>query len=367
MNKINNILICPLEWGLGHATRMLPLASKLRDMNNNIFVGCGEEHLSLFRIELPGVSYIKFQGFNPVYSHILPQYIALVLKTPLLIFHIIREHFRLKKIILDYNINIVISDNRFGLWNRKIKTVYVTHMPLIPFPKALRSLEFIGVLLHRFIIKKYSLCFIPDLPGELNFSGRLSHGVKLPHNVRYIGILSRFISDKPASHENSEIHYYNSVILSGPEPQRGILKQKLIYFLKDKKVMTAVFEGRPGDKTEIIRSGNFTFYNHLPSSEMRGILTGSNKIITRSGYTTIMDLIHLRCSALLIPTPGQPEQEYLAEYLAGKGWFYSVKQNELKEDIPKYSIINLPSDEIIELSNVCLQNALEELLEEPHI
>ena len=113
-------------------------------------------------------------------------------KTPLLLFHIFREHFRLKRIISEYSIDIVISDNRFGLWNRKIKTVYITHMPLIPFPKPLQFLEFIGISLHRVIIRKYSFCFIPDLPGEINVTGRLSHGIRLPDNVRYIGILSRF-------------------------------------------------------------------------------------------------------------------------------------------------------------------------------
>ena len=192
MNKKYNILICPLEWGLGHAARMIPLARKLREMNNNIIIGSGEEHLALFRNEVPGLSYIKFTGFKPGYSSFLPQYLTLLLKTPLLLYHIIREHFRLKKIIREHSIDIVISDNRFGLWNRNITTVYITHMPLIPFPKSLRFLEFIGILLHRAVIKKYSLCFIPDLPGELNVSGRLSHRIKLPDNVRFTGILSRF-------------------------------------------------------------------------------------------------------------------------------------------------------------------------------
>ena len=312
---------------------MIPLAKELQELNNNVFIGGCNDHLSLFRNELPGLSYIQFPGFKPGYSRLLPQYIPLLIKTPLLLYHIIHEHYLLKRIIRDNNIDIVISDNRFGLWNRKIKTVYVTHMPLIPFPKLLRSIEFIGILLHRVIIKKYSLCFIPDLPGESNISGRLSHGIRLPGNVRYIGILSRFIVTKPSFREHSEKFQYNTIILSGPEPQKGILKRKLIDVFKDKDPMTVIFEGKPGDSSVIIRSGNITTYNHLSSSEMRKVLIGSKKIITRSGYSTIMDLISLNCSALLIPTPGQTEQEYLAEYLSQKGWFSSLKQREINNGI----------------------------------
>ena len=188
--------------------------------------------MSLFRNELPGLSYIKFTGFKPGYSRFLPQYLVLLLKTPLLLYHIILEHFRLKRIIREHAIDIVISDNRFGLWNRKITTAYVTHMPLIPLPKPIKFLEFFGILLHRAVIKKYSLCFIPDLPGELNVSGRLSHGIKLPDNVRYTGILSRFNTTWPATQENPIKFQHNTVILSGPEPQREILKQKLAGLLK---------------------------------------------------------------------------------------------------------------------------------------
>lgn len=366
MKKRYNILICPLEWGLGHAARMIPMAMKLRDMNNNIIIGSGEEHLALFRNELPGLSYIKFTGFSPGYSRFLPQYLVLLLKIPQLLYHIIREHILLKRIIREHAIDIVISDNRFGLWNRKVTTVYVTHMPLIPLPKPFRFLEFFGILLHRAIIKKYSICFIPDLPGELNLSGRLSHGIKLPDNVRYTGILSRFLLDFPSLQKDPVKFHHNTVILSGPEPQKDILKQKLTNLLKEHYPPTVVLEGRPDKMKEIARSGNIYYYNHLPSSEMKDMITGSESIITRSGYTTIMELVSLNCSALLIPTPGQTEQEYLAEYLAEKGWFSTVSQAEIKAGMSL--TLNKPawSGEIIEQSSRLLTEALEELLEKHH-
>jgi len=335
-------------------------------MNYNIIIGSGEEHLSLIQNELPGLSYIDFPGFKPGYSRFLPQYLSLLIKTPVLLYHIILEHYRLKRIIREHAIDIVISDNRFGLWNRKITSVYVTHMTLIPFPKPLRFLEPLGVLLHRIIIKKYSLCFIPDLPGDLNLSGRLSHGIKPTDNMRYIGILSRFIYSDPLLNENPVEFHHNTVILSGPEPQREILKQKLVTLFKDKEPMTVMLEGKPGMAAGIVRNGNITFYNHLPASRMKNMITGSDYIITRSGYTSIMELVSLNCTALLIPTPGQTEQEYLAEYLSEIGWFRTVSQNEMKAGIALISDKPLWPGGITEQSSILLTNAIEELLEKHH-
>lgn len=361
MNKNGNILICPLEWGLGHAGRMIPLARKLQERNYNVIIGSGKTHQAMFRNELPGLTYVDFPGFNPGYSRFLPQYISLLLKTPILLYHILAEHRRLKSIIDKKKIDIIISDNRFGLWSRRIKSVYVTHQIVIPFPVNFRFLEWTGILFHRFFIKKYSFCFIPDLPGHLNLSGRLTHGVRLPANTRYIGLLSRF-SGRLHIGVNKFRFPHNTVILSGPEPQRSILRQKLIEILNNRMPPAVFLEGRPGDQVEISNSENITFYNHLPADEMRDMLLGSTNIIARSGYTSVMEFISLNCSALLIPTPGQPEQEYLAEYLSSKGWFSEVPQNGLNERTILTSGKALWTSEIIDESNVLLEKALDELL-----
>lgn len=237
-------------------------------------------------------------------------------------------------------------------------------MPLIPFPKALRLFEKTGILLHRQIIKKYTFCFVPDLPGELNISGRLSHGLKLPENTRYIGILSRFTGDTVAVQRNSGKYLHNTVILSGPEPQRSILKKKVISVFKESKLPAVILEGRPGKPADVYKNGNLTFYSHLPASEMKEMITRSRSIITRSGYSTIMELISLNRSALLIPTPGQTEQEYLAEYLAEKGWFKTVSQKNLKIDFPLPETNAIWSDEIITRSRKLLDEALTDLSEQ---
>ena len=351
---------------MGHAARMIPLASKLRELNNNVIIASGEEHLSLFRNELPGLTYINFTGFKPRYSRFFPQYLSLLFKIPALLYHIIMEHHKLRRIIAEYAVDIIISDNRFGLWNRKVITVYVTHMPLIPLPKYLKFIEPLGVYLHRQIIKKYSLCFIPDLPGNLNLSGRLSHGLKLPDNVRYIGILSRFIEPEQPNDENPVKFPHNTVILSGPEPQREILKQKLVILLKDKEPITVMFEGKPGNRGEIARNENIIFYSHLPAYRMKGIIASSDSILTRAGYTTLMELVSLNCTALIIPTPGQTEQEYLAEYLSEKGWFYTLSQDEIKAGMSIRKEKAFWHGELNRQSSILLTEALKELLEKNH-
>lgn len=363
LKRDKNILICPLEWGLGHAGRMVPVARKLLAMGNNVFIGSGENHSEFFRKEVSGLSYIHFPGFRIKYSGWLPQYIVIFFRTPAFIFRCIAEHYRLKKIISEYNIDIVISDSRIGLWNKHISTALVTHMIRIPHPGGLRFLENLGNPLVKNLTGKFKLCLIPDLPGEVNVSGKLSHNVSLPSNARYAGLLSRFVDPGP---ESSGIRkkYYCTVILSGPEPQKSILRDKLSEILKTADKPSVILEGSP--RGEIRRSvkGNITYISHLPTSEFGKLILESENIVTRSGYTTIMELISLRRSALLIPTPGQSEQEYLAEYLAGKGWFKTTSQDNLSHGTDIREIkASLPA-QIMPESEKLLNAALSELLEE---
>lgn len=364
MSNIKNILICPLDWGLGHAGRMIPVAARLREKDHNVIIGAGDKCLSLFKRELPGLTYIDFPGYSPSYSAFLPQYLKLLLELPLLIYHIIREHKRVRKIINDHSVDILISDNRFGLWNRKITSVYVTHMPGIPFPAPFSFLEFIGICIHRSIIKKYSFCFIPDLPGEMNISGKLSHGIKLTDNVRYIGILSRFSSTEAEQTDTRISGIYNTVILSGPEPQKSIFKDTLTDVLGRNDAKTVFLGGEPSADRSPVISGNSLYFNHLDRSAMKAVIMDSDLIITRSGYTVIMELISLGRSALLVPTPGQTEQEYLADRLSQMGWFNCLSQKELIKGKLLPAGKGGWNSQIMADSSSLLEKALDEMLEQ---
>jgi uncharacterized protein (TIGR00661 family) len=359
LNQKKNILICPLEWGLGHAGRMVPVARRLKELDHNIFFGSGEELLSFFRKEVPGATYICFPGFRIRYSTILPQYILILFYVPAMLYHIFSEHKRLKKLISDYSIDIVISDSRIGLWNDGIKSVFVTHQLRIRFPEPFRMLEFFGENIMRSVISKYSLCFVPDLDGELNVSGELSHGIRLTRNVRYIGILSRFEGS------SSGITSYSGkslVVLSGPEPQRSKLKQKLTDIFLHNEKPVVILEGKPAENEKSSSLKNIEYINHPSGDGAFKLLKESELIITRAGYTTIMELISLGRSALLIPTFGQTEQEYLAEYLSQKGWFSSVSQKDLNHNLDLSSVNKKMPPMITERSRRLLDSALNEML-----
>jgi len=344
---------------------MIPLAKKLLELGHTVLIGSGNEHISMFREELPGLHYIHFPGFKPRYSRILPQYLCILLKLPSLLVCTVSEHKKLKRIIMEHNIDLVISDNRLGLWNKSIRTVYVTHMPLIPFPGAFRFMEWIGIFMHGWIIRKYSYCLIPDLPGDMNLTGRLSHGIKLPPNVRFIGMLSRF-SDLPS---DTDRDFYPSprttLILSGPEPQKSILRNKITSLQNESGNFIVILEGKPESGNLVSSGGTIVSYSHLRSAEMKKLITGSKLIISRPGYTTIMELISMKCSALLVPTPGQTEQEYLSDYLSARGWFKTTAQRDLKSDRELTSPALPEVNGMITESKTLLEPVLNEVLQYP--
>lgn len=342
---------------------MIPLAMRLREKGFNIIIGTGEKYHCFFAAEIPGVECINLPGFRPWYSAYLPQYLVLILQFPLLVWHSLAENFRLKRIIRKRNIDIVISDNRFGIWSRKIQSVYVTHQIRIPFPEYFRFLEPAGIWLHRQLIRNFSLCIIPDLPGDLNLSGRLSHDIKLPENTIYAGILSRFTciaedASVPPADPGDTV-----VMLSGPEPQRTILEKKLLSLLKGSPDRTLFLAGRPYRDHPKAADYIPGYYDHLPGSITKKILSGSRRIITRSGYTTIMELVSLGKSAILIPTPGQTEQEYLAGLMRERGWFACLPQKCIRESLPPVPALSYPVEEILDQSRNLLEKALDRISE----
>lgn len=344
---------------------MIPLALSLTDMGHTVIIGTGKENRVFFQTETPDIRCIDFPGFKPRYSAILPQYLMILAGIPRLLYNMFAEHYRLKKIIGDNNIDMVISDNRFGLWNRKVKTVYVTHQIRIPFPKAFRFLEFTGIFLHSLVIRRYDYCLIPDLPGELNLTGRLTHGMKLPANAIFAGILSRFPIEKSSPAVPHDVQNNTTVILSGPEPQRTLLCGKLEKLLKNSAMPAVILGGRAEDDPSVLTEGNITIYNHLPGERMQEVILGSSNIIARAGYTTIMELISLNRTALLIPTPGQTEQEYLAERMMRKGWFTSIRQKDLKNNhVTEARATLLPTGKISTESNLLLTEALRKISED---
>ena len=314
------ILVAPLNWGLGHATRCVPIINALLAAEKELIIAADGYPLQFLKKEFSTLQTIEFKGINIKYSSSNSQILAMLFQVPKIIFAIFKEHFELKKIIQKYDIQAVISDNRFGLWNKKIKTIYITHQISVKISKRFEFLNKIAYLLHCQIIKKHSQCWIPDFEDENNLSGDLSHKYPLPKNAVFIGVLSRFFTNF-AYKKNNEINYKNVAIISGVEPHRTILQEKLLKLFLNENEKSLIIEGKPAQKINIQNFNDVTIVSHLEDEELAQTLKNAEKIYCRSGYSTLMDLYALGIkSAILVSTPGQTEQEYLTEHFLKKGF-----------------------------------------------
>jgi uncharacterized protein (TIGR00661 family) len=317
------ILVTPLDWGLGHATRCIPIINELIYLHCEVLIAASGNSFFLLKKEFPNLEILRTKGRKIKYSAStgwLP--FKLILQVPIIFFHTVKENLWLKKIVINYKIDAVISDNRFGMYCKAIPSVYITHQLLIKTGNVF--LEKIAQKLHYHFIKNYDHCWIPDYK-ENGLAGELSHQENAPANILYIGPLSRFklLNDVPNT-------YDILVSISGPEPQRTIFEKLVLSQLKDFKESILFVRGLPHEKEDLkTNNKSITIVNHLSGEELNKVFQQSRMIISRSGYTTIMDLVKIAKKSILVPTPGQAEQEYLSEYLMKKKYFYSVEQKNI--------------------------------------
>jgi uncharacterized protein (TIGR00661 family) len=321
---IHKILIVPLDWGLGHATRCIPFIHELQQTGCEIIIASTGEQLILLKKEFPTLASIELNGYNVRYSK-KKRWLSfkILLQAPKILLSIKREYQWLQKIIEQMNIEGVISDNRYGLYSSKVPCVFITHQ--LHIKASYKWLEnFIQKINYRFI-NRYTECWIPDLEGEKNIAGSLSHPLKMPSiPVKYLGPLSRFkMSEKAITKK-----YAYAFILSGPEPQRTIFEKKILNAVAQLKEKCIIIRGKPDTEESKAGAENCTIVNHLSTNELQQVLNESEFVVSRCGYTTVMEILSLRKKSVLIPTPGQTEQEYLAKHLMQQHWCYSCNQDD---------------------------------------
>lgn len=246
--------------------------------------------------------------------------LKLFVQLPGILFRVYAEKHWLKRTVRVNRIDAIISDNRMGLFHKKIPCVYITHQLRIKTGSHIT--ENMVQKIHYHFINKFSACWVPDNAGDINLAGDLSHPEILPKvPVTYIGHLSRF--EKKAA----EIKYDLCVLLSGPEPQRSIFEKIILKNLQPVTGKVCLIRGLPDDSATLHHNNpNLDIINHLASDQLNDIILQSELIISRCGYSTVMDLMKLQKRAILVPTPGQTEQEYLGRYLHAQQLFYTVGQ-----------------------------------------
>ena len=340
MKKKIRILICPLDWGLGHASRDACLIRSLLRQGYDVIIGGEGTSIEFLKTEFPGLNYINLPSFQIRFSAKYPAWLMITLLLPGFFIWVIRENKLLHQVIRKYNIDLVISDTRYGLWSSLIPSVIITHQISFKLPLFLKPFGYLLFRINRIALSRFSQCWIPDFPGYPNLSGSLAHGYKLPVHTSFIGPLSRFhkVSNEIKPGNGFEI----AAILSGPEPQRSIFEKMITEQLLITNRRAIVVCGLPGKKASVNLSKTILRVTYASGCELLTILKTSKYIISRPGYSSIMDLAVLNKPAILVPTPGQTEQEYLACYMEKLGLFLSVKQkkfnlNEVIARLDKFS------------------------------
>ena len=316
MNTKKRILVAPLDWGIGHATRCIPIIKALIAHQFEVVIAADSRPLHLLTTEFPNLEMIRFSGYDIKYPKFLPMSISMLLQSPKILLALKKEHQLLEKIIEDYAIDGVISDNRYGLYNKKVPTVFITHQLQIQSPY---FSNFIKDFNYKYI-NKFDACWVMD-DEKINLAGDLSTPRILPSNTTYIGAQARF------EKWEEEKKYDFLAIVSGPEPQRTILEKGLIKALKDREEKSIIVLGKPELNTSE-QLGNLTIKSHLNAKDLNTAILQSDLIICRPGYSTIMDLAKLGKKAIFIPTPGQTEQEYLVENFMQKGICFAQNQSD---------------------------------------
>ncbi len=320
-----NILVAPLDWGLGHATRCIPIIQYLTLKGCNVIIATEGTQKELLTKEFPHLKILPLKGYRIRYSKNKRFFALKILQqVPQIIRSIWHEHQWLKAIVNNERIDVVISDNRYGLYNNNICSIIVTHQLeiKIPIPALQKVIQFLN---YQFI-NRFEQCWIPDFDGNENLAGSLAHSRKLPKvTLRYLGGLSRLNIEA-----NLKYEYKFLAVISGPEPQRSYFEQHLFNDLQHFNGTGLIVRGLPANDDVIDDFGNVHVVNHLNAIEMQEAFNKSEYVISRSGYTTVMDLIKLSKKSILVPTPAQTEQQYLANHLHKLKWAFTMDQANFK-------------------------------------
>ena len=311
------VLLAPLNWGLGHATRCVPIIRYLMQHGHDLVVASDGVALCYLRTYFPHLECREAPSLSLRYAKGSSQVGAVLCQIPKLCWHAYRDHRWLKSLLRNEHFDCVISDNRFGMFSKKLRSVYISHQLMVKMPASFQWMEGWGNKLHSWLIMNYDECLIPDYEQRQGLSGDLSHFYPLPSNARFIGPLSRFMD---LSLPLPDSTYDDVVILSGLEPHRTLLERQLLKQYASSSAHVLLLEGRPGNMSMFASTHNVHIHPHMTDEQLLPYLLGAKRIVCRSGYSSIMDMevLGLLNKTHLIPTPGQTEQEYLAALHADK-------------------------------------------------
>jgi uncharacterized protein (TIGR00661 family) len=313
------ILVTPLDWGLGHAARCIPIIRMLMKKNCDVVIATCGRTFSLLRKEFPGMEMTWLAEYNPVYPKDDSMGFTMALQLPKFLKAIRQEHNEVRDIVKKLSIDAVISDNRYGCYHEKVPSVFVTHQLNILMPESLKWAEKLVNSYNHRQIKKFTQCWVPA-PANSPFHSLTENPDGLP--VKYIGYLSRM--EKVPTQKK----YGVCVICSGPEPQRTLMEEMFNGDLKNLPCNTILVKGQTEKLNPYFnKEQQHLIANYLTTEDLNEVLAESEIVFSRPGYSTVMDFAKIGCKAVFIPTPGQTEQEYIAAELMKQNIALSVPQS----------------------------------------
>ena len=321
------ILVAPLDWGLGHATRCIPIIQHLLKAGVEVWLAGEGAQEKLLTDEFSDLPFLSLHGYRIRYARSAIGLLKNILfQAPKILKAIRNENKWLAKMIDEHHFDAVISDNRYGLYHQTTPCVFITHQLKIKSPLGKWTEKILQKRNYKYI-NQFTECWVPDILDEDGLAGELSHPLKKPViPMCYVGWLSRLNTDPANIIEETKDHLL--IILSGPEPQRSLLEDKIIKEIASYRGTATIVRGLPTSPSLIPSTSMIRFYNHLPAEELNKEMQKAEYIISRSGYSTIMDIIKLKKKGILIPTPGQTEQEYLADHLSQKQIVVCLNQKD---------------------------------------
>jgi len=324
MSNTEHLLIAILDWGLGHASRCVPLVKAWQEEGKRVTVASAGSALMLLKASLKKVDFIELPAYAVRYPTRSMVW-NMGVQSPRLWRVMKKEH----RIISDYvrkeGVNLVVSDGRFGCWSKAVKSVWLAHQLQIQHKQPWLA-WMMNKGYHTFVRRHFAEVWVPDIEGEESLAGDLARPIAgLPH--RYLGALSRFAGRK--QEQVVQKPYQWLALLSGPEPQRAYLEEELIDCFKAWDVPALLVRGVPGSSKPQGITPNLSVVDWLLGDQLATTIAQTERLICRSGYSTLLDAYHWQKPLLLIPTPGQTEQEYLAKYWASRGWAKWKRQGEV--------------------------------------
>lgn len=361
MSTKRTILFAALNWGIGHATRDIPIIDRLIEKGCRVILASDGAALNVWKRTYPNLEFVELPSWNIKYQKRGSFTLNMATRAPYVLKAIAAERRLVAKIIKEYNVDAIISDNRFGVHSKDIPSVFITHQVSIRLTPSLRFAEPLINYRNHAYIKKFDQVWVPDYAESPNLSGELSHKHNLNNSLNFIGPISRFMDVWDGKFP--EIDNDIAIVLSGVEPQRTMLEEKLIEQLKESDYKVILVQGKSkGNRNEEIRP-NFRIQSFMDSEELVKTFLRSKYIICRSGYSTILDLAVLKQTALMIPTPGQTEQVYLAEWMDKEGLIVSQDQRKLDLNQALQKLENSKGFDF-EINDDILQKAIDDLLEQ---